>query len=138
MEQVYTSPLPLTLRLEKNLVWTGILSVIDVLCFFILATLSAVNLCWISWIGLLGYIGYRKRSRSLLNAQFVYLLSSIPIRIILTSVYYTDKGVVMFGVTSILISLIAIITTYRNTVLMTDQEDIVESPTSYNGDVDHL
>ena len=112
---------------EKTLVYTQIITIVDVLCFFILSTLSALNICWIPLFGIIGIFGTRKKSEKLLNVQFVYSLASIPLRIILTSVYHNHRGVVVFGIFSLISCIATVILVYRCSILLSDTENNFET-----------
>lgn len=112
---------------ERTLFFTQVATGLDVLCFFILTTLSAPKICVIPLIGLVGIWASRKKSEKLLNVQFVYGLSSITLRIILTTVYNDVTGVVWFGILSLCTCFASTIMIYKSSIIIGLSPDSLES-----------
>jgi hypothetical protein len=111
--------------LERALVKVQLFSCIDLICYFILTSLSSLYLCPLSFLNLLSIVGARSKNTCILNMGFIFTLSNIPVKIILI-IYYKQVLNIIIGIISIVNSTLIVYYTCKCLSLISNSTSDIE------------
>ncbi len=111
--------------LEKTIIKLQLFSVIDLISYFILASISSIFLCPLSFLNLLNIFGARTKNTCLLNMGFIFNFSNIPVKVILI-IYYKTVVSIILGIISIINASIIIYYNCKTLSLISNKHSDIE------------